>query len=120
MASERKISNCKKHGQNVFIKETSGYWRCSRCRSTAVGKRRKKIRKILVEERGAKCEICGYNRCRDALEFHHNDDNKEFSISGDGVTRSLDKARKEADKCMLICANCHREIHSEFGMFIPS
>ena len=47
-----------------------------------------------------------------ALEFHHTDsDGKDFGISAKGYTRSWEEVRKELDKCILLCANCHREVH---------
>ena len=49
----------------------------------------------------------------DALEFHHLDPSqKDFGISSKGYTRSWDKVKEELDKCILVCSNCHREIHS--------
>jgi predicted HNH restriction endonuclease len=36
---------------------------------------------------------------------------KDFSISG--KTLSFEKMKKEVDKCILVCSNCHSEIHSE-------
>ncbi len=79
----------------------------------AVHKRRKKIRQMAVEYKGARCETCGYNRCIDALEFHHaNSSGKDFSISERGYTRSWAKVKEELDKCILLCANCHRELHA--------
>lgn len=47
------------------------------------------------------------------MDLHHIDaSKKEFGLSIRGLTRSLDKIMKEADKCVLVCANCHREIHA--------
>lgn len=69
---------------------------------------------MAVEYKGNKCEICGYNKCIDALEFHHkNSSLKDFSISNKGYTRSLKKVKEELDKCILVCANCHRELHAK-------
>jgi predicted HNH restriction endonuclease len=80
----------------------------------AVHKRRKKVRQMAVEYKGGCCEVCGYDRCIDALEFHHNNSSgKDFSISDKGYTRSWDKVREELDKCVLLCANCHREVHAQ-------
>lgn len=74
--------------------------------------RRKELKSSLVEYKGGKCEICGYDRCIDALEFHHKDpDKKDFTIS-DSYTRKRDDVFNEVDKCILVCSNCHREIHS--------
>lgn len=81
---------------------------------TAVYKRRKKIRQMAVEYKGRSCQVCGYNRCIDALEFHHvNSSGKDFSISEKGYTRSWVRVKEELDKCMLLCANCHRELHAQ-------
>ena len=69
---------------------------------------------MAVEYKGSKCMVCGYNRCIEALEFHHNNSTeKDFSISEKGYTRSWAKVKEELDKCMLLCANCHREIHAQ-------
>lgn len=79
----------------------------------AVAKRRKKIKQLAVRYKGGKCILCGYNKCIDALQFHHKDEkNKKFGLSQDGITRSWNRTKKELDKCVLLCANCHREIHS--------
>jgi len=78
----------------------------------AVAKRRKKIREMAIEYLGGKCCLCGYNRCAAALDFRHKDKNtKEFGLSQNGMTRSWERTKKELDKCILVCANCHREIH---------
>ena len=64
---------------------------------------------------GNKCSICGYNKCIDALEFHHtNPKEKDFKL-GSGNTLSWDEYKKEALKCILVCSNCHKEIHSKLG-----
>lgn len=72
---------------------------------------RKRLKEKLVEYKGGKCEICGYDKCITALEFHHiNPDEKDFGIGCKNVL-SFEKCKKEVDKCMLVCSNCHREIH---------
>ena len=77
---------------------------------------RKKTKQLLVEYKGGCCEFCGYNKCIEALEFHHIDETtKEFSVSGS--TKSLEKQKKEADKCYMLCANCHRELHAGFEIY---
>lgn len=60
---------------------------------------------------GNKCSICGYDKCKAALEFHHTNPNeKEFSLSN-AKTTNLDKLMLEMNKCILVCSNCHKEIH---------
>ena len=71
-------------------------------------KKRKKIE--LIDYKGGKCEKCGYNKCVEALEFHHLDPNeKDFGISNNSY--SFERMKKEVDKCILVCSNCHREMH---------
>jgi hypothetical protein len=78
----------------------------------AVDKRRKQIRQMSIEYKGSKCAICGYDKCIQVLEFHHSDPKeKDFGISAKGYTRSWNKVRDELEKCILLCANCHREVH---------
>ncbi len=62
---------------------------------------------------GGSCQICGYARCLVALEFHHLDPaEKAFAVGQHGISRSLEKARKEAQKCVLLCSNCHAEVEA--------
>ena len=64
----------------------------------------------LKESRGGKCVRCGYNKCLKALEFHHLDSSqKDFTISNDHF--KLSEAVEESKKCILLCSNCHKELH---------
>ena len=64
----------------------------------------------IKQQRGGYCQKCGYNKCLKALEFHHlNPSQKDFTISNDHFR--LKDAIEESKKCILICANCHRELH---------
>jgi 5-methylcytosine-specific restriction endonuclease McrA len=79
----------------------------------AVAKRRRTVREKIVLYKGGKCTICGYDKCTNALDLHHvNASQKDFGISSGGLTRAWSKVVAEADKCVLVCANCHREIHA--------
>lgn len=83
----------------------------------AVQKRRKRIREMAIEYKGGKCSICGYDQCKEALEFHHlESSDKDFGISSKGYTRSWRKISEELDKCIIVCANCHREIHARLQL----
>jgi transposase len=107
------IRECPRHGTTEFKRRTPSGYRCLKCRSEAVTQRRRRVKQILVDDAGGACRICGYRRCIGALEFHHVDPtNKRFSLSHRGVARSLEKARAEARKCVLLCANCHVEVES--------
>jgi hypothetical protein len=72
--------------------------------------RRKK--RLAVERFGGKCCICGYSKCLNALEFHHVDKEAKQESAAYVIMRwSWDRAKVELEKCILVCANCHREIH---------
>jgi transposase/rubredoxin len=99
---------CPRHGETRFVRSGTG-WRCLRCRVEAVTRRRQRVKKILVREAGGRCSLCGYDRYVGALGFHHLDAaEKRFGISRLGA--SLGRARAEARKCILLCANCHAEV----------
>jgi hypothetical protein len=79
----------------------------------AVQRRREKVRQMAVSHKGGRCQVCGYDQCIEALEFHHLDPaQKDFGISHKGYTRSWERVKEEVDKCILLCANCHREFHA--------
>jgi hypothetical protein len=105
---------CKKHGEVYHRKDTGNRLRCIKCSSEAVQRRRDKLKILAVAYKGGSCSLCGYNKCIRALEFHHTDPTqKDFGISAKGITRSFEKMKVELDKCILVCANCHREIHND-------
>jgi hypothetical protein len=76
-----------------------------------VTENRRKVKRKLVDHFGGKCKICGYNKSYSALQFHHENNDKSFGIAASGMTRSYKKVLEEANKCILICANCHAEEH---------
>lgn len=107
----RAIRTCRHHGNVEFVLDRRGTWRCRQCRQDAVAERRRKVKRILVQEAGGRCLICGYDRSVAALQFHHIDpESKRFNVSQKGHTVGIDLAREEASKCALLCANCHTEI----------
>ena len=65
-----------------------------------------------IAYKGGKCELCGYNKCIASLDFHHKlSTKKSFALSDSRQYLKWSKVLKELDKCLLVCANCHREIH---------
>lgn len=73
---------------------------------------RKRTKIELVKYKGGSCVKCGYNKCINALQFHHLDPSeKDFQISGKSY--SFERMKEEVDKCILVCANCHIEIHEK-------
>lgn len=74
---------------------------------------RQRLKMRLLYVAGDRCTICGYDKCRTALEFHHlNPKEKDFTLSTN-ANIATEKALEEIKKCILVCANCHREIHSD-------
>ena len=77
----------------------------------AVTKRRRILKARAVKTMGGACMLCGYNKHQGVLEFHHIDPlTKSFSVSGGGFSRSWTSILSELRKCILLCANCHREV----------
>jgi transposase-like protein len=113
-------AECARHGVTRFGPRGDGGFRCLACRSEAVVTRRRLVKATLVAEAGGRCLLCGYDRSVAALQFHHLDrTTKEFHISRHGVARSLARARAEAAKCVLLCANCHAEVESGIATIPP-
>jgi len=82
---------------------------------SAVIKRRQAIKARAVALLGGACIVCGYNKHPGVLDFHHVDPTaKSFGISSGGLSRAWATIEAELAKCVLVCANCHREI--EFGV----
>ena len=76
-------------------------------------RRHKKI--LFLAYKGMECSCCGYNTCNRALHFHHLDPStKDFSISTN-ANNSFERVLAEIDKCVLLCANCHAELHERLA-----
>lgn len=83
------------------------------CNSCMANRKKCERKKKALEYKGNKCSICGYDKYTGALQFHHVDPSKkDFSLSGNHG-RSWEKYKIELDKCVILCANCHAELHSE-------
>ena len=110
VANKLKISTHTIRKYIIVEKMTEREAKKNRSLSVINWRKRKKIE--LVEYKGGSCEICGYNKCIQSLSFHHIDKKtKEFTISG--KSWSFERLKKEVDKCILICHNCHGEIHNQ-------
>ena len=81
-------------------------------RSKQITALRQAMKKQAVKRKGGKCEICGYSKNISALQFHHkNPKEKQFGLSQSGTNHSWKEYWQEAQKCMLLCANCHMQLH---------
>lgn len=73
---------------------------------------KRKLKEEMVELKGGKCVVCGYDKSLRALHFHHTiPSEKDITISSNSMTK--EKVIKELEKCVLVCSNCHSEIHDE-------
>lgn len=122
---EKECEICKKK----FTIKDKGYSRkyCYECspsylkgdskgRSKTISSLRRAMKKQAVKELGGKCMKCGYDKCIDALVFHHTDPSqKEFGLAQGGTCHTWQEYLKEARKCELLCANCHAEEHFKFN-----
>lgn len=85
---------------------------CKKCFNEYTSQRWIRRKKEAIEFKGGKCQSCGYDKYYGALEFHHRDPTKkEFSWNKMRLV-SAKKLQAELDKCDLLCANCHREVHA--------
>lgn len=106
------MRTCRRHGRVEFALygQADPRWRCKRCIGEAVTRRHQMLKRILVEEAGGRCALCGYDRTVANLHFHHVDPaQKSFEINA-SRGKALAKYQEEARKCVLVCANCHGEI----------
>lgn len=84
---------------------------CKTCFNARMMKRFEEKARKVVALKGGSCNLCGYDRCVAALEFHHVDPSeKEFQISKRWSMKD-ERLLAEIEKCVLLCANCHREVH---------
>ena len=88
------LSNKKRNTLNVYILSQASYQKS-------------------VDYLGGKCKVCGYNKCTRSLQFHHlTPSEKEMTISKNINKMKFEKLKPELDKCILVCSNCHGEIHA--------
>lgn len=120
---DKKCSSCNQvKSKDLFYKtNTTGILssKCKECTKKVKYDTSTYVKMKCVEYKGGKCSICGYSKCIKALEFHHLDPSqKDFSIT---KARELswdnqnERITKELDKCILLCSNCHRELHSSLN-----
>ena len=111
-----KIKECKRHGFTMFKTYEEGVrWHCIKCNKDAVNRRRRRAKIRAFEYLGGVCCKCGYKKNYAALDIHHITP-LEKTLNSSGRSRCYDgsweKIKKELDSCILVCANCHRELHN--------
>ncbi len=115
MNNKPNCSKCgveKNHSNTFSPKE--GMWspQCRQCLRAKGMKSETKLKQQCVDYKGGKCQVCGYKNCLAALDFHHlNPNEKDFTVARKKMNIANEEMKQELDKCVLICANCHREEH---------
>lgn len=104
------MSVCVYCGRQYLYVSGSGNTK-KKCSSCLVNHRRFANKIKALEYKGGECALCGYNKCNKALHFHHYKGVKKFTVSANHC-RSWEVIKEELDKCILLCANCHSEVHS--------
>ncbi len=110
------LKDCATHGKTLYklvLDRRGSYYRCMRCGTEQSTRGTRKMKQFAIDSLGGSCVVCGYDKCSSALEFHHLDPAEKEEKSRAGITRmSLSRLKEELRKCVLVCANCHREIHA--------
>ena len=113
---ESQLMECPSHGLVKFNKHKNGNaaprFRCSKCSAEATARVVKAKQDKAYEKYGSACKICGYDKCTRALDFHHLDPSVKEVEPSKVFSRSWEKIQLELDKCILLCSNCHREVHA--------
>lgn len=84
---------------------------CKACHVKYSVKRFRRYKSEAVEYKGGKCEQCGYDKCLGSLDFHHVDPTEKDPNWKKMRTWKFERVKDELDKCMLLCKNCHGELH---------
>jgi hypothetical protein len=98
-------------GYNPVTKKRNSRNYISVCNSCHTNSKRFERKRRMIEYKGGKCQLCGYNKCDRALVFHHLNPNiKQYRFAGNHA-RKWETMKLELDKCILLCQNCHCEVH---------
>ncbi len=113
--TQKQCSVCKevlsKTKEFFYVDKEGCSSQCKKCHQKKCKKRLRNYKQECVDYKGGKCIVCNYNRSIDALDFHHLDPSKkEFDISKS--SKSFKNLKEELNKCVILCSNCHRELHA--------
>jgi len=114
----RKCNRCGENDQNQFTPSIK--YRCRSCVAKHQNELNRKKKKQLVEAKGGACVLCGYNFCQAGLEFHHLNPRDKDPEWRKLKNRSFRRVLKELEKCVLVCGNCHSEIHAGYHANHPA
>ena len=103
----RQTKYCSRKCKNTYINQS--------LQSYEAQQKRGRDRKLeIINIKGGKCERCGYKKNYAALEFHHKKPSqKKFQLDLRSLSnRKWELIEEEIQKCILLCSNCHAEIHN--------
>jgi hypothetical protein len=104
---------CRHHGRTTFrLRGYDAQYRCLRCQSEQVIERRRRLAGAAGRGGRRLLRPVRVPPLRGALHFHHLDPSTKAFALGGGATRSLERNRQEAAKCVLLCSNCHAEVEA--------
>lgn len=98
----------------ILVEKEQNRNRCNTCNTNI---RRFRIKKKAVDYKGGKCIDCDWTGDIAGFDFHHLDpEQKDFMITGiNAAGMKWEKIKTELDKCVLLCARCHRLKHSNYS-----
>lgn len=102
---------CDKCGENDPTRFYRVRGRCKNCHNKGQIERFRECKRKAVEYKGGCCQVCGYNKCLAALDFHHQDPKQKDPHWRQMRNWKFDRLKEELDKCILVCSRCHAEIH---------
>lgn len=106
-----RIHKCKCGEEDPAKFHPGRFSECRKCRMKWQKDRFRKAKAFFVAYKGGKCELCGYNKCQASMDFHHKDPTQKDPNWKYMRRWSKKRVLQEIDKCMLVCRNCHGEIH---------
>ena len=112
MKVPRLLEECQYHGLTEHVPRSRGDTRCCLCYREDCRQRHAAQKQRALDLLGGKCQTCGYDKCPNALDFHHRDPLTKNKTVADLLHRDWELVEAEVAKCDLLCANCHRELHA--------
>lgn len=110
---------CGETDESMFMNAGNGRTsnvKCKSCHNQYTIERFRNNKLKAIEYKGGKCNTCGYDKCPGSLCFHHCDPECKDPNWKHMRNWKFERIKSELDKCDLLCANCHGEIHWGLGV----
>ena len=89
---------------------------CGKCHTKYTTNRSRLVKIRAVEYKGGQCECCGYSKSMVSLDFHHREPSTKDPNFKNKRGCNWERLKEELDLCMLVCRNCHGEIHEQLSL----